>query len=84
MHPESINSADLAAAVLAEDLRVQRLIEDLLLLARADEAGLPLGRRPVDLDDLASPRPDTSGGARSCGWTPGMCRPVGWPATAWD
>jgi signal transduction histidine kinase len=51
-HPESISSADLAAAVLAENLRVQRLIEDLLLLARADEAGLALGRRPVDLDDL--------------------------------
>ena len=39
-------------SVLAEDLRVQRLVEDLLLLARADEQTLPLGRRPVDLDDL--------------------------------
>ena len=52
VHPDSISSADLAAAVLAEDLRVQRLIEDLLLLARTDEAGLLLGRRPVDVDDL--------------------------------
>jgi signal transduction histidine kinase len=31
---------------------VQRLVEDLLLLARADERGLELCRRPVDLDDL--------------------------------
>jgi signal transduction histidine kinase len=52
VHPESISSADLAAAVLVEDLRVQRLIDDLLLLARADEAALPLLHRPVDLDDL--------------------------------
>ncbi len=51
-HPDSISSADLASAVLAENRRVQRLIEDLLLLARADEAGLSLGRRPVDVDDL--------------------------------
>jgi signal transduction histidine kinase len=52
-HPTAISSSDLAAAVLAEDLRVQRLIEDLLMLARADEAGLALGHRPIDLDDLA-------------------------------
>jgi signal transduction histidine kinase len=39
--------------VLAEDLRLQRLAEDLLLLTRADEHTLALRRRPVDLDDLA-------------------------------
>jgi signal transduction histidine kinase len=38
--------------VLAEDLRIQRLVEDLLLLARADERALPARRRHVDLDDL--------------------------------
>jgi signal transduction histidine kinase len=38
--------------VLAEDLRLQRLAEDLLLLTRADEQTLALRRRPVDLDDL--------------------------------
>jgi signal transduction histidine kinase len=38
--------------VLAEDLRLQRLAEDLLLLTRADEQSLALRRRPVDLDDL--------------------------------
>ena len=38
--------------MLAEDLRVQRLVDDLLLLARADEHTLALERRPVDLDDL--------------------------------
>ena len=51
-HPERVTTADLAEHVLAEDLRVQRLVEDLLLLARADEQTLRLKRRPVDLDDL--------------------------------
>ncbi len=51
-HPESTTTSELAESVLAEDLRVQRLVEDLLLLTRADEQTLPLGRRPVDLDDL--------------------------------
>jgi signal transduction histidine kinase len=51
-HPDRTSLAELAATVLAEDLRVQRLVEDLLLLARADEHTLQLRRRPVDLDDL--------------------------------
>jgi signal transduction histidine kinase len=51
-HPERTTVAELAATVLAEDLRVQHLVEDLLLLARADEHTLQLRRRPVDLDDL--------------------------------
>ena len=57
--------------VLAEQQRMQRLVEDLLLLARADEH-VPPPRAPVDLDDLAfeeahrlrsttSSRVDTSG-----------------------
>ena len=57
--------------VLAEQQRMQRLVEDLLLLARADEH-VPLAREAVDLDDLAfeeghrlrsttSKRVDTSG-----------------------
>jgi signal transduction histidine kinase len=50
-HPDRTTLAELAATVLAEDLRVQRLVEDLLLLARADEH-TPQPRRPVDLDDL--------------------------------
>lgn len=51
-HPETTTTADLAENVLAEDLRVQRLVDDLLLLARADEESLQLARRPVDVDDL--------------------------------
>jgi signal transduction histidine kinase len=51
-HPERTSASELAETVLAEDLRVQRLVEDLLLLARADEHTLQLRRNPVDLDDL--------------------------------
>jgi signal transduction histidine kinase len=51
-HPDRTTTAELAETVLAEDLRLQRLAEDLLLLTRADEHTLGLRRRPVDLDDL--------------------------------
>ncbi|HEX8132926.1 MAG TPA: histidine kinase dimerization/phospho-acceptor domain-containing protein, partial [Actinomycetes bacterium] len=52
VHPGSTTIQELAARVLAEDLRIERLVEDLLLLACADEHALPAGRRQVDLDDL--------------------------------
>ena len=51
-HPDRTTTTGLAETVLAEDLRLQRLAEDLLLLTRADEHSLALRRRPVDLDDL--------------------------------
>lgn len=51
-HPDRTNVPELAEVVLEEDLRMQRLVEDLLLLARADEDGLAVERQPVDLDDL--------------------------------
>ena len=43
---------DLAAAVLADVERMQDLVDDMLVLARLDEGGLPV-LRPVDIDDLA-------------------------------
>jgi signal transduction histidine kinase len=51
-HPDRVTTSELAATVLAEDLRMARLVDDLLVLARADEHALVLRRRPVDLDDL--------------------------------
>jgi signal transduction histidine kinase len=70
-HPGQMTAVELAEIVLAEQQRMQRLVEDLLLLARADER-VPLARDAVDLDDLAfeeghrlrattSKRVDTSG-----------------------
>jgi signal transduction histidine kinase len=43
---------ELASTVLAEIQRIERLVEDLLLLARLDEDPGQFGSRPVDLDDL--------------------------------
>jgi signal transduction histidine kinase len=51
-HPERTSLTNLADTVLAEDLRLQRLVDDLLLLARADEQMLGPGAASVDLDDL--------------------------------
>jgi signal transduction histidine kinase len=51
-HPDRTTTAALAQDVLAEDLRVQRLVDDLLVLARTDEQLPELRRRAVDLDDL--------------------------------
>jgi signal transduction histidine kinase len=51
-HPDRTCVADLAATVLAEDLRMQSLVDDLLLLARADEEPAGCPDTPVDLDDV--------------------------------
>jgi signal transduction histidine kinase len=70
-HPDRMTAQELADVVLAEQHRMHGLVEDLLLLARADEH-VPPPRAPVDLDDLAfeeghrlrsttSKRVDTSG-----------------------
>jgi signal transduction histidine kinase len=52
LHPDTTSWPDLSAEVLSELDRVDRLVADLLLLARSDERGLTLRMRDVDLDDL--------------------------------
>ncbi len=51
-HPDTADWTRTADIVLEESLRLERLVADLLLLARADERGLQLRREDVDLDDL--------------------------------
>jgi signal transduction histidine kinase len=51
-HPANVSTGDLARTVLDEDLRVQRLVEDLLLLARMDERTAEARPQEVDLDDV--------------------------------
>jgi signal transduction histidine kinase len=52
-HPESADPAATSASVLAETVGVQRLVEDLLLLARGDAGALAVSpERQVDLDDV--------------------------------
>jgi hypothetical protein len=53
-HPELLD-VDLATGTLIpEAQRMKALIDDLMLLARADERGLTVANDDVDLDDLAS------------------------------
>lgn len=51
-HPHGTAVDELAEVVLEEDLRLQRVVEDLLLLTKIDEGTLKLRTEPVDLDDL--------------------------------
>ncbi|MGV9450869.1 sensor histidine kinase [Streptomyces sp. NPDC003635] len=71
-HPDRADPSALAGTVREEAVRMQRLVDDLLLLARADESALDAVRRPVDMDDLVleevrrlraapGPRIDSSG-----------------------
>lgn len=52
-HPDRLSGAELAEVVLAEGIRLQDLVDQLLVLARLEETGGAITRRPVDLDDLA-------------------------------
>jgi signal transduction histidine kinase len=51
-HPDGTNLSELAEVVLEENLRLQRIVEDLLMLTKIDEGTLRLRSVPVDLDDL--------------------------------
>ena len=51
-HPESTTTRGLADTVLAEAWRLQRLVDDLLVVAHADEDQPALHRHPVELDDI--------------------------------
>lgn len=51
-HPEMLDSDLVAETLLPETRRMQQLVNDLLLLATADERGLHPRMREVDLDDV--------------------------------
>jgi signal transduction histidine kinase len=56
-HPETADPPATAAGVLAETLTLQRLVDDLLLLARSDAGAVDLRRRgTVDLDEVVQRR----------------------------
>jgi signal transduction histidine kinase len=52
-HPGALPEGELAEAVLEESARMQRLVEQLLVLTRADGGGVTHVHQDVDLDDLA-------------------------------
>lgn len=51
-HPEAADWRETAAEVVADNQRMSRLVQDLLFLARANDAGAVARRAPVDLDDV--------------------------------
>jgi signal transduction histidine kinase len=53
-HPELLNGELAKTTLIPEAHRMQVLIDDLLLLARADERGLTMAHDDVDLDDLVA------------------------------
>jgi signal transduction histidine kinase len=64
-HPEAADPGATAVSVLAETVGVQRLVDDLLLLARSDAGAVAAARRdPVDLDDVVG---TVAGGLRRAG-----------------
>jgi signal transduction histidine kinase len=50
--PETTGVEELAEGVLGESLRLERIVADLLVLARGDEARTPANVSVVDLDDI--------------------------------
>jgi signal transduction histidine kinase len=57
-HPDLFDGDLASGTLIPEAQRMKALIDDLLLLARADERGLTVGSDDVDLDDLASAEVD--------------------------
>ena len=51
-HPGALPEGELAGAVLEESARMQRLVEQMLLLTRVDQGALLRAPREVDLDDI--------------------------------
>ncbi|HKV22234.1 MAG TPA: HAMP domain-containing sensor histidine kinase [Mycobacterium sp.] len=51
-HPDLLNSELAKTTLIPEAHRMQALVDDLLLLARADERGLTMAHDDVDMDDL--------------------------------
>ena len=54
VHPEALGGELATTTLMPEAHRMKDLIDDLLLLARADERGLDMASEDVDLDDLAA------------------------------
>ncbi len=52
-HPDTTDVRELAQTVVTDGVRLQDLVDDLLVLAKLDEAGTPLADAEVDLDDVA-------------------------------
>ena len=82
-HPGRVDATDLSDAILDEGARLERLVDGMLALARADERALVSGATPVDLDDIVLSevrRLRSSGGVRIDASAVGAARVSGDPA----
>lgn len=60
-HPESVAWAEVAAGVLEDSLRMERMADDLLVLATADESAIRRGTGQVDIDEVVASEADRHG-----------------------
>lgn len=51
-HPERVSPRELTETVLSEGARLERLVQGMLVLARADEDALVVTRADLDVDDI--------------------------------
>jgi signal transduction histidine kinase len=70
-HPEASQWHHVAEGVLEESLRMERLTDDLLALARADETGVDVGQGPVDIDEIVVSEADRHDDVRVAAATAG-------------
>jgi signal transduction histidine kinase len=63
-HPDAVDAHDAARDALDELERLRRLVDDLLVLARLDEAGRGINAQPVDLVDVVQVVAERMGDAR--------------------
>jgi signal transduction histidine kinase len=64
---DATQQRDALAAIERETIRLGRIVEDLLLLARSDAGGLPLAMKPIFLDDVTSDAVSAAGALASRG-----------------
>ena len=51
-HPDGVDAVSLSRELLGDTVELQKLVDDLLFLARSESGSLEVPHQPVDLDDL--------------------------------
>ncbi len=51
-HPDGVDAVTLSRELLGDTVELQKLVDDLLFLARSESGSLEVPHQPVDLDDL--------------------------------
>jgi len=51
-HPDGVDAVSLSRELLGDAVELQKLVDDLLFLARSESGSLEVPHQPVDLDDL--------------------------------